>query len=68
MKTGLFAVAAALTSGVIAGEQHAHNGRRHAHAAFHEARGMNLTTGTAPEETCGCTTITYTVTGEATRM
>lgn len=68
MKAGVLAVAAALASGVIAGEHHAHAARRHAHEAFHMERGLNLTTGKSPEPTCGCTTVYYTVTGEGSRM
>jgi len=70
MKAGVIAVAAALAGGAAAqpGKQHA---RRHAHEAFH-ARGLypsalvGTGTGSAPEPTCGCTTIYSTITGEAT--
>jgi hypothetical protein len=69
MKAGVFAVAAAaLVSGVVAGEHRAHAARRHAHEAFHMERGLNLTTAKAAESTCGCTTVYYTVTGEGVRM
>lgn len=64
MKAGIFAVVGTLASGVIAGEHFAHAARRHAHEAFHMERGMNLTTVQAPQPTCGCTTVYYTVTGE----
>ncbi|KAH7364140.1 putative beta-glucosidase btgE [Rhexocercosporidium sp. MPI-PUGE-AT-0058] len=67
MKAGVIAVAAALAGGAAAvqpGKQHV---RRHAHEAFHE-RAMYMTavtgTGSAPEPTCGCTTIYSTITGE----
>ncbi|KAL2072609.1 hypothetical protein VTL71DRAFT_11952 [Oculimacula yallundae] len=66
MKAGVIAVAAALAGGAAAqpGKQHA---RRHAHEAFH-GRALYLTapvgTGSAPEPTCGCTTIYTTITGE----
>ncbi|CZT49873.1 related to Probable beta-glucosidase btgE [Rhynchosporium secalis] len=68
MKAGFVAVAAALVASAAAqpGEQHA---RRHAHEAFHE-RGVHpdgaaiTGTGSAPESTCGCTTIYKTITGE----
>lgn len=63
MKAGVFAVAAAMAAGVSAG----HANRRHAHEAFHLERGL-LSTGTAVEPTCGCTTIYTTITGEGTRM
>jgi hypothetical protein len=64
MKAGVLAVAAALASGVNAGEYHAH--RRHAHKAFHMERELNTTVS---EETCGvgCTTIYETITGAMTR-
>lgn len=62
MKAGVLAVAAAIVSGV-AGKHHAL--RRHAHEAFHLERGL-LTTGSAPEPTCGCTTIYTTITGAPT--
>jgi len=65
MKAGVLAIAAAIASGVTASGNHA--GRRHAHQAFHLERDLLLTTGSSPEPTCGCTTIYYTVTGEATR-
>lgn len=65
MKAGVFAVAAALAA-TVAAEGHA--GRRHAHEAFHLARGLVTGTGLSPEPTCGCTTIYTTITGEATRM
>jgi len=64
MKAGVLAFAAALASGV-AGKNHA--GRRHAHEAFHLKRDL-LLTDSAPEPTCGCTTIWTTITGEATSM
>lgn len=63
MKAGLFAVAAAVASGVNAVN---HAGRRHAHQDFHLAR--NLLTTAAAEPTCGCTTIYTTITGEPTRQ
>lgn len=63
MKAGVIAVAAAIASGVNAAGNHA--GRRHAHQAFHMERNLLLTTG-APEPTCGCTTVYYTVTGAPT--
>ena len=63
MKAGFLAVATAMAVGVSAS---GHAGRRHAHEAFHLARGL-LTTGPAPEATCGCTTIYTTIYGEATR-
>ncbi len=66
MKAGVIAVAAALATGVSAGKHHI--ARRHAHEAFHLERGLNLTTATPPEPTCGCTTIYTTITGEGTRM
>lgn len=64
MKVGVLAVAAAMALSVHAGK---HNARRHNHQAFHAERDLVLTTGSAPEVTCGCTTIYYTVTGEPTR-
>lgn len=66
MKAGVLVIAAAIASGVSAGKNHA---RHHAHEAFHLdlERGL-LTTGSAPEPTCGCTTIWTTITGEGTRM
>lgn len=67
MKAGVIAVAAALAGGAAA--QPGKHVRRHAHEAFHE-RGLYLTavtgTGSAPEPTCGCTTIYTTITGEGT--
>jgi hypothetical protein len=66
MKAGVLAIAAALATGVVA---KGHAARRHAHEAFHlEKRGLELTTGSAPEATCGCTTIYTTITGGATSM
>lgn len=62
MKTGVFAVAAALATGVVAGGHHA--ARRHAHEAFHE-RGLMIS-APAPEATCDCTTIWTTITGAPT--
>ncbi|RDL36799.1 Glycoside hydrolase [Venustampulla echinocandica] len=67
MKTTLLVAAAALASGVSARQNHA--ARRHNHEAFHmEKRGlMNtglLSTGAPAAETCGCTTIYTTITGE----
>ena len=65
MKAGVLAIAAALATGVV-GKGHA--ARRHAHEAFHlEKKGLSLT-GSAPEATCGCTTIYTTITGAPTRM
>jgi hypothetical protein len=66
MKAGLFAVAAAMASGVVADS---HNHARHNHAAFHNARGL---AGTAPAVaddncTCDCSTVYYTTTGAPTR-
>ena len=72
MKAGVIAVAAALAGGAAAAAQPGKNhARRHAHEAFHE-RGLYLTgavtgTGSAPEPTCGCTTIYTTITGEGSR-
>ncbi|KAH7417358.1 hypothetical protein BKA64DRAFT_298674 [Cadophora sp. MPI-SDFR-AT-0126] len=67
MKAGVIAVAAALAGGAAA--QPGKHVRRHAHEAFHE-RGLYLTavtgTGSAPEPTCGCTTVYTTITGEGT--
>lgn len=69
MKAGVIAVAAALAGGAAA-QPGKHHARRHAHEAFHE-RDLYLTavtgTGSAPEPTCGCTTIYTTITGEGTR-
>ncbi|KAH6671274.1 putative beta-glucosidase btgE [Halenospora varia] len=76
MKAGVLAIAAAIVVGVSARQNHAE--RRHAHELFHNARGLKGTgvygtgkvTGTgkhhSPEETCGCTTIYTTITGEGT--
>ena len=65
MKAGVLAIAAAIASGVSAGNHHA--ARRHAHEAFHMERGLMMT-APAPNATCGCTTIYTTITGEATCM
>lgn len=64
MKSGVFAVAAAIVGGVSARDSHA--GRRHNHQAIHLGRNA-LVTGTGSPETCGCTTIYTTITGEGTR-
>ena len=64
MKLGVLAIATAMALGVNARK---HNARRHNHQALHAERDLDLTTGSAPEVTCGCTTIYYTVTSEATR-
>lgn len=58
MKAGVLAVAAAIAGGVNARDF----GRRHGHQDFH-ARGL-LATGTGSSESCGCTTVWSTVTGE----
>jgi len=65
MKSASLAIAAAIATGVVADHHHA---RRHAHQAFHlEAkRELVLTTGVAPEPTCGCTTIYETTYGSST--
>lgn len=65
MKSGSLAIAAAIATGVVADHQHA---RRHAHQAFHMEgkRALVLTTGVAPEPTCGCTTIYSTYYGSST--
>ncbi|KAF7892637.1 uncharacterized protein EAF02_000175 [Botrytis sinoallii] len=55
MKAGVLAVAAAIAGGVNARDL----GRRHGHQDFHE-RGLLAT----PSESCGCTTVWSTVTGE----
>jgi len=55
MKAGVLAVAAAIAGGVNARDL----GRRHGHQDFHE-RGFLAT----PSESCGCTTVWSTVTGE----
>jgi len=62
MKGGIIAVAtAALAAGVNAA---GHAGRRHAHEAYHMARGL---TAPAAAATCACTTIYTTVTGQGVR-
>lgn len=67
MKAGVLAVAAAMATGVMG--KHA---RRHNHEAFHlEQRNYPISskaavTGTGAPETCGCTTIYTTITGEGT--
>ncbi|TGO54518.1 hypothetical protein BCON_0106g00350 [Botryotinia convoluta] len=58
MKAGVLAVAAAIAGGVNARDL----GRRHGHQDFHE-RGL-LATGASSSESCGCTTVWSTVTGE----
>ncbi|KAF7958503.1 hypothetical protein EAE96_002046 [Botrytis aclada] len=58
MKAGVLAVAAAIAGGVNARDL----GRRHGHQDFHE-RGL-LATGAPSSESCGCTTVWSTVTGE----
>ncbi|TGO28979.1 hypothetical protein BPAE_0020g00240 [Botrytis paeoniae] len=58
MKAGVIAVAAAIAGGVNARDL----GRRHGHQDFHE-RGL-LATGASSSESCGCTTVWSTVTGE----
>ncbi|EHL03330.1 putative beta-glucosidase btgE [Glarea lozoyensis 74030] len=63
MKAGFLAIAAAVAVGVNAKQNHA--ARRHAHQAFHLERGL-MATGTGSPETCGCTTIYTTITGEGT--
>ena len=64
MKAGILAVAAAIATGVSAGNHHA---ARHNHEAFHLGRGLE-SSAPAPNATmCGCTTIYTTITGEGTR-
>ncbi|KAF7937721.1 uncharacterized protein EAE97_007517 [Botrytis byssoidea] len=58
MKAGVLAVAAAIAGGVNARDL----GRRHGHQEFHE-RGL-LATPASSSESCGCTTVWSTVTGE----
>ncbi|KAF5878635.1 putative cell wall glucanase protein [Botrytis fragariae] len=58
MKAGVLAVAAAIAGGVNARDL----GRRHGHQDFHE-RGL-LATAASSSESCGCTTVWSTVTGE----
>ncbi|KAF7867398.1 hypothetical protein EAF04_005481 [Stromatinia cepivora] len=58
MKAGVIAVAAALAGGVTARDL----GRRHGHQDFH-GRGL-LATEASSSESCGCTTVWSTVTGE----
>jgi hypothetical protein len=60
MKAGVLAVAAALATGAVA---HGNHARRHAHEAFHEKKGLYLTTGSEPEPT-----IVTTITGSPTSM
>lgn len=63
MKAGLFAVAAAMATGVVASK---HN-HRHNHAAFHNARGLAGTGVPDADCTCDCSTVYYTTTGAPTR-
>lgn len=65
MKSSIFAVVAAIAAGVSA---EGHAGRRHAHEAFHMARGLTTGTALSPEPTCSCTTIYTTITGAATLL
>ncbi|KAJ8070431.1 hypothetical protein OCU04_000805 [Sclerotinia nivalis] len=58
MKAGVIAVAAALAGSVTARDL----GRRHGHQDFH-GRGL-LATGASSSESCGCTTVWSTVTGQ----
>ncbi|KAG9236306.1 putative beta-glucosidase btgE [Amylocarpus encephaloides] len=62
MRASILAIAAAVATGASAAHNHA---RRHAHQAFHLERNLLATgTGSGSAETCGCTTIYTTITGE----
>ncbi|RDW74027.1 hypothetical protein BP5796_07469 [Coleophoma crateriformis] len=62
MKAGVFAIAAAAVVSGVAARKHG----RHAHEAFHLERAAQLSTASASNETCGCTTYVTTITGAPT--